>query len=78
MFAIVPIVIVIVPIAIGAPTVTVFVPPAMIAGIAILAGFVQIMASLLSLAAIATVVFNGFVKTVVGPGNALLTTIIRA
>ena len=39
MFAIVSIVIVIIPVALGAPTVTVFIPPAMVAGVAVLADF---------------------------------------
>jgi hypothetical protein len=78
MFAIVPIMIVIIPIAIGAPTVAVFIPPTMVARVAILAGFVQIMASLLSLAAVATMVFNGFMETMIRPGNALLAIIIGA
>jgi len=78
MFAIVPIMIVIIPIAIGAPPVAVFVPPTMVAGVAILAGFVQVVASPLSLAAVATMIFNGFMKTMVSPGNALLAIVIGA
>jgi len=78
MLAIVPIVIVIIPIAVRAPTVTVFIPPAMVAGVTILAGFVELTASLVGLTAVATMVFNGFMKTMIGPGNALLATIIGA
>jgi hypothetical protein len=36
------------------------------------------MASLLSLAAVATMVFNGFMETMIRPGNALLAIIIGA
>ncbi len=78
MFAIVSIVIVIIPVALGAPTVAVFIPPAMVAGVAILACFVELTASLVGLTAVATMVFNGFMKTMIGPGNALLATIIGA
>ena len=78
MFAIIPIMIVVIPIAVGAPPMAIFVPPAMVPGVTILAGFVQVMASLLSLAAVATVVFNGFMETMVGPGNAFLAIVIGA
>jgi len=78
MFAIVPIVIVIIPVALGAPTVAVFIPPAMVAGVAILAGFVELTARLVSLTAVAAMVFNGFMETMIRPGNALLATIIGA
>jgi hypothetical protein len=78
MFAIVSIMIVIIPVALGAPTVAVFIPPAMVAGVAVLAGFVELTASLVGLTAVATMVFNGFMKTMIGPGNALLATIIGA
>src|SRR5712671_328927 len=78
MLAIVPIVIVIIPVAVRAPTVTVFIPPAVIAGVAILAGFVELTASLVGLAAVATMVFNGFMETMIGPGNALLAIVVGA
>src|SRR6267154_2055971 len=78
MFAIIPIVIVIIPVTVRAPTVTVFIPPATIAGVAILAGFVELTASLVGLAAVATMVFNGFMETMIGPGNALLAIVVGA
>jgi hypothetical protein len=75
MFAIVPVVIVVIPVTLGAPTMLVFIPPAMVAGVAILAGFVQFVASLVSLAAVAAMVFNGFMKTMIRLGDAPLATI---
>jgi len=78
MFAIVPIVIVIIPVTVGAPTVTVFIPPAVIAGVAILAGFVELTASIIGLAAFASMMLNGFMKAMIGPGNALLAIVVGA
>ena len=78
MFAIVLIVVVIIPVAVGAPTVTVFIPPAMVAGVAILAGFVQLTTSVVSLAALASMMLNGFMKTMIGPGNAFLASVSGA
>ena len=78
MFAIIPIVIVIIPIAVRAPTVTVFIPPAMVAGVAILAGFVELTASAIGLAAFASMMLNGFMKAMIGPGNALLAIVVGA
>jgi hypothetical protein len=76
MFAIVPVVIVVIPIAVGAPTVAVFIPPAMVAGVAILAGFVQLMASVFGLATLAPMMLDGFVKTVIRLGDAPLATVL--
>lgn len=78
MFAIVPVVIVVVPVALGAPTVTVFIPPAMIAGVAILASFVQLMASVVGLAALASMMLDGFMETMIRPGDTLLAIVIGA
>ena len=78
MFAIVPIVVVIIPITVGAPTVTVLIPPATVSCVAILAGFVQIVPCFVGLTALASMMLNGFMKTMIGPGNALLTIIIGA
>jgi len=78
MFAIIPIVIVIIPVAVGAPTVTVFIPPAVIASVAILAGFVELTASTIGLAAFASMMLNGFMKTMIGPRNALLAIVVGA
>jgi hypothetical protein len=54
----------------------VFIPPAMVAGVAILAGFVQFVPGFLRLAAVAAMVFDGFVKTMIGPGDAPLAIVI--
>jgi len=78
MFAIISIVIVIIPVALGAPTVPVFIPPTMVAGVAILAGFVELTASVIGLTALASMMLNSFMETMVGPGNALLTIVIGA
>jgi len=78
MFAIISIVIVIIPVALGAPTVPVFIPPTMVSGVAILAGFVELTASVIGLTALASMMLNGFMETMVGPGNALLTIVIGA
>ncbi len=76
MFAVVTIVIVVVPIALRAPTVSVFIPPAMPATPAGFARFMQLMASLVRLAAVATVMLDGFMKTVIGLGDAPLTVVV--
>jgi len=77
-FAIVLIMVAIIPIAVGVPAVTILIPPAMAAGVAILACFVQLMASGVGLAAFASVMLDGFVETMVRPRNALLAIIIGA
>ena len=78
MFAIVPVVIVVIPVALGAPTVTVFIPPAMIAGVAILASFVQLMASVFGLAALASMMLDGFMEAMIRFGDAPLAIVIGA
>jgi hypothetical protein len=78
MFAIVPIVVVIIPITVGVPAVTVLIPPATVSCVAILAGFVQIVPCFVGLTALASMMLNGFMKTMIGPGNAPLTIIIGA
>jgi hypothetical protein len=78
MFAIVFVVIVVVPIAVGVPAMPVFIPPTMIAGVAILAGFVQIAASVIGLAAFAPMMLNGFMKAMIGAGDSLLAIVVGA
>src|SRR5437879_1084020 len=65
MFAIVAIVIVVIPVAFGAPAVAVFIPPTVIAAVAILARFVQFAPRLVCLPAVAAMVFDGFMKTMI-------------
>ena len=78
MFAIVPIVVVIIPITVGVPAVTVLIPPATVSCVAILAGFVQIVPCFVGLTALASMMLNGFMKTMIGAGNALLAVVIGA
>jgi hypothetical protein len=72
----VTIVVVVVPIAVGVPTVLEFVPPAMRAVPAILARFVQLMASVVRLPTLTPMMFDGFMKTMIGPGDAPLASIV--
>src|ERR1700674_5208306 len=72
----VTIVIVIVPIAIGVPTMPVLVPPTMKVCKAILARFVQFMASLVRLLAFAPMMIDRFMKTMIRPGDAFLAIIV--
>jgi hypothetical protein len=76
MFAIVPIVVVVVPIAFGAPAMLVFIPPTMIATPAIFTSLVQFMASVFRLTALAAMMLDGFMKTMVGLGDAPLAVIV--
>ena len=70
------IVIVVIPIAIGMPTMAVFIPPAMPLSPALFASLVQFMTPALGLPAIPAVMFHGFVEFVVRLGDAALTTIV--
>jgi len=70
------VVIVVVPIVLGVPTMLVFIPPAMGAVPAIVTRFVQFVPSLISLFAFATVTLDGFMKTVIGPADAPLTIVV--
>jgi hypothetical protein len=56
----------------------VFIPPAMVAGIAILAGFVQIAASVIGLSAFAPMMLNGFMKAMIRARDSLLAIILGA
>ena len=72
----VTIVIVVIPIAIGMPTMAVFIPPAMPLIPAAFPCFVQLPPRVIRLPAIPAVVFRGFVEFVVRLGDAALTTIV--
>jgi hypothetical protein len=76
MVAIVTVMIVIVPVTLGAPAMLIFVPPAMSAVPAILAGFAQLGARMVGLPALASMVLDGFVKTMVSLGDAVLAIVV--
>jgi len=63
------IVVVIIPIAVGAPAMVVFVPPPVCVRPAILACLVQLVARLFHLPALPAVMFGGFVNPVIGFGD---------
>jgi hypothetical protein len=66
------IVVVIIPVAVRMPTMAVFVPPPVCVRPAVLARFVQLLASVYYLSAFPSVVFGGFVKPMIGFCNAPL------
>jgi hypothetical protein len=68
-------VVVFVPIALGVPAVFVLVPPAMLFAPATLARGVQFAAFVIGLAAVASVMFNGFVELVLLMGDAALAAV---
>jgi hypothetical protein len=70
------IVVAVVPIVIGVPPMPVFVPPTVKVRKAILARFVQFMASVVRLLALAPMMFDGLMKTMIGPGDAPLASIV--
>jgi hypothetical protein len=70
------IVIVVVPIAVGVPSMPVFVPPPVRVRKAVLARFVQFMASVVRLLTLTPMMFDGFMKTMIGPGDAPLASIV--
>src|SRR5207249_4376140 len=72
----VAIVSVVIPIAIGMPTMAVFIPPAMPLIPAAFPCFVQLPPRVIRLPAVPAVVFRGFVEFVVRLGDAALTTIV--
>ena len=72
------VVIMIVPIAIGVPAVSIFIPPAVVVFIAVGAGFPEFVPPVFGLRALHAVVFDGFMKFVVCLGDALLTIVVRA
>jgi hypothetical protein len=57
--------VVVIPVAIGVPTVIVFIPPAVIRRPAVLASLSQIVARVVCLPAVPAVVLNGFVEFVI-------------
>jgi len=76
MFAIVAVVIVVIPVAVRAPTVAVFIPPAVVARVASFARFVQVMARFVRLAAFASMMLDGFVKTMVCSRDSALAIVV--
>jgi hypothetical protein len=70
------VVIVVIPIAIGVPAVSVLVPPAMRAAPAMLASFVQLVTGMVGLAAVPTMMLDGFMQLVVRASDATLTIVI--
>ena len=70
------IVVAVVPIAVGVPTVPVFVPPTVKVRKAILARFMQFMASVVRLLTLTPMMFDGLMKTMIGPGDAPLASIV--
>lgn len=54
----------------------IFVPPLMVAVVTIFASFVQSMASVVSLTAFASMMLDGFVKTMVSLSDALLAIVV--
>ena len=72
------VVIVIVPIAIGVPAVSIFIPPAAAVFIAVGAGFPEFVPPVFGLRALHAVVLDGFMKFVVCLGDAPLTIVVRA
>jgi hypothetical protein len=72
----VAVVIVVIPIAIGVPTVAVFVPPAMAFSPAALTRFAQFMARVIRLPAVPAVVLDGFVQSMVRFEDTSLATIV--
>jgi hypothetical protein len=78
MVAIVAVVIVIIPVPLGAPTMAIFVPPPMTVAPAILTRFAQLGARMVRLPALASMMFDRFVKTMVSLGNAVLAIVVGA
>jgi hypothetical protein len=70
------IVVAVVPIAVGVPTMPVFVPPTVKVRKAILARFMQFMASVVRLLTLTPMMFDGLMKTMIGPGDAPLASIV--
>jgi hypothetical protein len=72
------VVIVVIPIALGAPAMAVFVPPTMTVLPAILAGLAQIAARVVGLLALASMMLDGFMETMIRSRNAPLAIVIGA
>ncbi len=69
-------VIIIIPIAVGVPTMPVFIPPAMLDLPAALPRFVQFTAPVLGLLALVSMMLDGFVQLVVHARDASLTIVV--
>jgi hypothetical protein len=70
------IVVVVVPVAIGMPTMLVFIPPTMSAAPAIFARFVQFAPSLIRLFAFAPMTLDRFMKMMIRPADAALAIVV--
>jgi hypothetical protein len=68
----VAIVIVVIPIAVSVPAVAVFIPPTVPPAPAVFSRFMQIVPRMIRLPAVPTVMFNGFVQSVIRPGDSPL------
>src|SRR5579859_7556393 len=68
--------VVVVPIALGAPPMLVFIPPAVTAAPAIFTSFVKVATRVVRLTAVAAVVLDGLVQPMVGPRNAPLAIVV--
>jgi len=62
----------VVPVAVGVPAVLVFIPPAVILGVAIFTRLAKLMPRVLCLPAVPPMMVDGFVKVPVRPGNSVL------
>jgi len=66
----------IVPVMLFAPAMLVFIPPAMMFAPAAFAGFMQFVTLVISLWAVAAVMFDGFVQLMIGVRDAALTLLL--
>jgi hypothetical protein len=73
---VIAVVVVIVPVAVGVPSMAIFVPPTMVCSVAALALFMQLVAPMVGLAAVIPVMLDGFMEVVIDFGEALLALII--
>jgi hypothetical protein len=76
MVAIVFIVIAVVPVVLGVPTMPVFIPPTMIVAPAVIARFPQFVTRTVRLLALASVMLDGFMKMMIRLGDSLLATVV--
>jgi hypothetical protein len=74
--AIVSVVIVIVPVALRAPTMFIFIPPTMAVIPTILARLAQLVPCMVRLAALPSMVFDSFMKAMIRPGDAPLALVL--
>ena len=72
------VVIVVVPIVIGAPAMGVFIPPAMFVLPAVGTGFGELLAPMLGLGAIPAVMLGGFMEFMIRMTDTFLTVVVRA